>query len=76
MSENAAVTKQAPDEPANQKKIVVEAQLRLVLRDVWPALKVSTEFLQALDYKVKLLVSDAAARCAANHRRTLKPQDL
>ncbi len=76
MSESAAVTQQTPDEPESKRRIVVEAQVRLLLRNQRPTIKVSAEFLQTLDYRVKLLIQDAAERCGANRRRTLKPQDL
>ena len=40
------------------------------------SINVSGDFYGALDEKVRELIGPAAARAAANNRRTLRPQDL
>jgi len=37
---------------------------------------VSSDFYEALDKKVKAIISEAEKRALANKRKTLKPQDL
>ena len=37
---------------------------------------ISSTFYEALDHKVRQIISGAEKRCAANGRKTLQPQDL
>ncbi len=74
MSESTSETPAAS--PAAEKKelLIVQSKVRELIRS--KEKRVSDEFIQALSAHVEQSVEKAIARCTANGRSTLRPEDI
>jgi histone H3/H4 len=60
------------EEPKHEGLIISKSRTKTAAKNC----NVSGDFYEALDKKVRSMISDAERRAMANSRKTIKPQDL